>query len=75
MNDFRLLEVGDKVTRKMTGFENIGERVWSFDGEVIEVRDNVIVCTVMVDQPRTMLFSRNTGVSTSGISAGWLEIG
>lgn len=47
---------------------------WTSDAFVTQVDESTITCTVMVDVPRTMQFSKATGISVLGEEYGWLAL-
>ncbi len=65
------VQVGMELQRVMEGFKN--KPNWRNPAVVIELTAETIVCQVMVNLPRTMVFDRETGISIEGIDYGWLE--
>ena len=63
-DDFSKIKVGDKLYRYYR------ETAW--DAIVAEITETEIVCTVKVDQSRTMRFDRITGVSLEGHKFGFI---
>ena len=43
------------------------------DAEVTEVKDDEIICRVIVDMPRKMHFNRSDGVHVNGPEFGYLQ--
>lgn len=65
---FSDVKVGDKLIRV---FRFLGHDT-TYEAEVVEITDSLIICSVNIDIPRRLRFHRDTGVSIYGHEYGWL---